>query len=932
MLRGSEAFQLLHPTLLNVIQKYGYLSPTPVQRKAIRAILEGRNTIISAPTGSGKTEAALFPIFSKMLGETGWTGVPYMVYITPTRALNRDIFIRMREISTEVGLRSIVRHGDSSRRERRDFNEGNYHWFITTPESFSMLITHPASRDLLKGIRWVVVDEVHELIDSERGSSLSLSLERLRRKSGSFQFIAISATIPKVELVKKLFSCPDCVWIKDDSKKSINIEVHSIPIEDNEGQNEDRIKYIILTLRKIIESSRNAIIFTNTRDTAEFLTYKFRELGYNDLEVHHGSLSTEMRTNVERGLKNGSLKGVIATSSLELGIDIGSVDLVVQYGSPRQVLRLAQRVGRSGHTLGRESRGVIFSPNDLFDMLESLVIARRTVSGKFEDLSLPSEPLDVLLHQVVGIILGGEARTAEGILEIIQKSYPFRNTSKETVEKVLEFASAIGLLRITEKKEVLPGRRSRGYYFSTTMIPDTRKIDVYTVAGERVGTLDAEFVFSKLEEESTFILSGREWRVVSIEDDKLVVEEVEEHRGLPPSWLGDLIPVSRWVAREAIALLRRICFGESIEKVRADYPAITDTVYDNVKKVCRDHMNDFLVPHHEHVILEEGESILVIHVALGTKGNFALSSLLSKYIASHLGKRVQIQSDAYKLFIDTSAGLDIKDIESSLYALASFSDFELEEMLRDSLKNSNAFNYRMIQVARKMGALGENYSLKDSKKILRYYRDTVIGEEALREIIFEKTELSSVLSLLTGLRNGRIKIHKQPKKGLSPITIHSTRGEMPISYSFEAIPQEIGIRVLEKRIMEKEVILKCLSCGHETRRKVKDLPDSIICEKCGSKAIAPIPLGNAVFLNAVRAGLSGKRLQGKDREYFEDAVRRANLVISHGKIAVIALTPYGVGPKAASRALSKLKLGWNEFLKALYDEERNFIKNRKYWD
>ncbi|MGB9785405.1 MAG: hypothetical protein ACPLSO_06430, partial [Fervidicoccaceae archaeon] len=213
-----------------------------------------------------------------------------------------------------------------------------------------------------------------------------------------------------------------------------------------------------------------------------------------------------------------------------------------------------------------------------------------------------------------------------------------------------------------------------------------------------------------------------------------------------------------------------------------------------------------------------------------------------------------------------------------------------------------------------------------------YYRDTVIGEEALREIIFEKTELSSVLSLLTGLRNGRIKIHKQPKKGLSPITIHSTRGEMPISYSFEAIPQEIGIRVLEKRIMEKEVILKCLSCGHETRRKVKDLPDSIICEKCGSKAIAPIPPGNAVFLNAVRAGLSGKRLQGKDREYFEDAVRRANLVISHGKIAVIALTPYGVGPKAASRALSKLKLGWNEFLKALYDEERNFIKNRKYWD
>lgn len=932
MLKESEAFKILHPQLVNVLQKYGYLSPTPIQRKAIRYILEGRNTIISAPTGSGKTEAALFPIFSKMLEYEKWNGLPIMVYITPTRALNRDIFTRMREISEEVGLKSIVRHGDSSKRERRDFNEGNYHWFITTPESFSMLITHPSSREILKEIRWVVVDEVHELIESERGSSLSISLERLRRRSGGFQFIAISATMPRIELVKKLFSCHDCVWVRDEGRKSIKIEVHSIPMSEIREQDEERLKKIIAGMRKFIEDSKTSIIFTNTRDTAEFLAYKFREYGYEDTEVHHGSLSAETRTSVEKRLKSGLLKGVIATSSLELGIDIGSVDLVIQYSSPRQALRMTQRVGRSGHRLYKESIGIIFSPHDIIDMLESVVIARRTIAGELEELSFPIEPLDVMLHQIVGIVLGGEAKSVDEIHEIIRSSNPFRNTSKETIEKVLEFASDLGLLKVTERGEVFPGRRSREYYFSTTMIPDTRKVNVYTVSGEKVGSLDAEFVFSKLEEEGTFILSGREWRVVSIEDDKLIVEEVEEHRGLPPSWLGDLIPVSRQVAREAIALLRRICYGEDIDKLRREYPAITETVYENVKKACEDHVKDYILPHHEHVLLEEGDSIAVVHIPLGSKGNFTLSLLLSKYIASRTGKRVQIQSDAYKLFIETSAGLSLKDIESALYALSSFSKFELEEMLRDSLKNSNAFSYRIIQVARKMGALSENYSLKDSRKILRYYRDTLIGEEAVRELLFEKTELDTVASFLEGIKEGRIRVYKQLKKGLTPITILSTRGEMPISYTFEGIPQEIGIRLLEKRILEKEVILKCLNCGHEKKMKVKDIPEEVICERCGSKAISPIPPGNPVFLNAVRAGVSGKKLQGKDREYFEDAVKRANLVISYGKKAIFALSPYGVGPKSASRALSKLKLGWNEFLKALYEEERNFMKNRKYWD
>ena len=933
--RDTNIFDQLHPKLRQVLEKYGYSSPTPIQKKAIPKILEGKNVIISAPTGSGKTEAALLPVFSKMLEHDDKTDHPQLVYITPMRALNRDIYVRMRQISDELGLNSIVRHGDSSKRERRSFIEGSYRWFITTPESFSMIITHPASRNLLADIRWVIVDEVHEMIESERGTMLAVALERLRRKARGFQFIALSATIPTVDLVRKLFNCPNCIDVRETERKAMEIGVYSIPFKEGTSSDEDRIRKIIEGMAKLIESSKNAIIFTNTRDTAEFLAYKFRENGYTGIEVHHGSLSIEARTEAEKKLKNGSLKAVIATSSLELGIDIGTVDLVIQYNSPRQVLRLSQRIGRSGHSLGKTSRGIIFSPHDIGDMLESVVIARRALLGIYEDISIPMVPMDVALHQAVGVVLGGEAKRKEEIYEIIRKVYPFKSMENEKMEKILEFASSMKLLFTRDNGEVVPGQRAREYYYSTTMIPDTRKVAVFSVNGERIGTLDAEFVFSKLEEETAFILKGREWKVVSIDDDRVVVEEVEEHRGLPPSWMGDLIPVSREVSREAVALLRRICLGEGFAQLSKEYSSLTETIYENVRVVCEEQRkNGFALPHHEHILIEsnDDESLLVIHVPLGSRGNFTLAMLLSRYLASRTGKRISVQSDAYKLFIDASAGIRLVDIEESIYGLASLSAEELREMLSTAVKASNAFTYRLIQVARKMGALSEDYSLKDSKKVLRYYKDTLIGEEALSELIFEKTDLNSVMKMLNGLRERKIKVFKQEKKGLSPIALYTVRGEHPISYSMDALPQELAISVLEKRVMEKEVLLKCLSCGYEKKSKIKDLPDIIRCERCGSRAVAPLPLSNSAFLQAVRAGISGKRLAGKDKEYYEDAVKRANLVISHGKNAVIALTPYGIGPRAASKALSKLKLGWKEFLRTLYEEERNYMKNRKYWD
>ncbi|MGC8674883.1 DEAD/DEAH box helicase [Fervidicoccus sp.] len=931
----KNAFDLLDERLLKVITEYGYREPTSIQNKAIPKILQGRDVIITAPTGSGKTEAAVFPIFSLMLKDESWNGKPLMVYVTPLRALNRDIFVRLEDISNKIGLKSIVRHGDSSKRERGDFLRSSYHWFITTPESLSMLITHSATRDMLTDIKFVVIDEVHELIDSERGNTLEVVLKRLKRIVKKYQFIGISATIPDASIIKKFYSCPFCEVIEDDVKKDIEIKVR-IPGSGTSSKGEDEFSEILKIINEEIERAKSSIIFTNTRDMAEFLTYKLRELGRDDIEIHHGSLATEVRKSVEKKLKGGEIKGIIATSSLELGIDIGSVDLVIQYGSPRQAIRMLQRVGRSGHSIVKKARGIIVTTKNLDEIIESVVIARRTLKGELESLIPHERPFDVLVHQLVGMLLSAEQRKEEEILKFLNATFSFRNLTEEELKKAIEFCEGIKLIIRKENGELVASRRAREYYYSTTMIPDVQKIPVVTVYGDRIGYLDSDFVLSKLDEGSSFILQGREWSVVSIDDEKLVVEEVTERMGAPPSWIGEMIPVSRNVAREAISLLSRICRGEVYEKIKSQYQSITIEAYDFVKKVCEDtRKQGFEFPSQNIALIDWTKTgLLVLTYPLGSNGNETLSLLISNYIFSKTGRSVSTSSDPYRIYMESTFPLTLNDLIEALYSLSLKEKDEIEEMIKSQLKKSNIFMYKLSTVAKKMGAISKNATLSEVKKVLKYYKDTLIGEEAFREVFYEKLDIRSVIEMLKDIKSGKVRIVAQPIEGLSPLVVNSSSAPRPVGYALETLPQELLIKVLEKRILEKTVLLKCMNCGWEKSVKVSELPDIISCEKCGARAVAPLPPSNEEFVNAIRKYFKeGKKsLKGKEKEYFEDAVKRAKLVITHGKTAVMALTPYGVGPKGASRALSMLKLGWNEFLRTLYEEERNYFRTRKYWD
>ncbi|MEM3394170.1 MAG: DEAD/DEAH box helicase, partial [Candidatus Methanomethylicia archaeon] len=388
----------------------GYIEPTEPQEKAIPEILNGENILLIAPTGSGKTEAALFPIISMMMNED-IRGIR-AIYVTPLRALNRDILKRMVEIAEKAGISIEVRHGDTPESIRRRQALKPPKILITTPETLQAILPGKTIRKHLSKVRYVVIDELHELVSDKRGAQLALALERLEEVcEEEIQRIGLSATIGNRDLAAKFLAGTDrkVKIIDSTEKKNFEINVEAVfDDEENYSEVEGIPVHMVKRLRRIIElaSKGNSILlFTNTRETAEALSTMIKKLNPPfKIGVHHGSISKEERIRIEEEFRNGIIKLLICTSSLELGIDIGSIDHVIQYTSPRQATNLMQRVGRSGHKIWETSCGTIIA-STINDIIESAVLAKRVMEKRIEDLKMHEKALDVLAHQMVGLIL-----------------------------------------------------------------------------------------------------------------------------------------------------------------------------------------------------------------------------------------------------------------------------------------------------------------------------------------------------------------------------------------------------------------------------------------------------------------------------------------------------------------------------------------------
>src|SRR5919109_1317643 len=420
-------------------------APTPAQEAGWPAIASGKHTLIQAPTGSGKTLAAFLYGIDRLTAEPG-DGLR-LLYVSPLKALNYDIERNLRGplSGLDSKLNVAVRTGDTPQRDRAAMLREHPDILITTPESLYLLLTSRA-REMLKSVRTLVLDEVHSVAGTKRGAHLAVSVERLDRLAmsrgqspGPVQRIGLSATQRPLEEIGRFVSGGRPIELVDAGRsKELDLEV-VVPLEDmrEPGEQSSIWPSIYPEILELVRQHRSTIVFVNNRRLAERLALRLNELAERDIaRAHHGSLAREQRIEVEELLKRGKIPVLVATSSLELGIDMGAVDLVIQVESPKSVARGLQRIGRAGHRLDEPSKGRIF-PKFRADLLESAVVVKRMLAGEIEETRVPRNPLDVLAQQIVAICADEEISVDE-LHDLVRGSYPFRELSRTQLENVLD--------------------------------------------------------------------------------------------------------------------------------------------------------------------------------------------------------------------------------------------------------------------------------------------------------------------------------------------------------------------------------------------------------------------------------------------------------------------------------------------------------------
>ncbi|HEY6836204.1 MAG TPA: DEAD/DEAH box helicase [Gaiellaceae bacterium] len=525
--------------------------PTPAQTLGWPAIASGGHTLIQAPTGSGKTLAAFLYGIDRLNPEPG-DGLR-LLYVSPLKALNYDIERNLR--GPLAGLRSElrvgVRTGDTPQKERAAMLREPPDILITTPESLFLLLTSRA-RETLTSVETVIVDEVHAVAGTKRGAHLALSLERLERLAGPVQRIGLSATQRPLEEIGRFVSGGREIELVDAGRaKEIDLRV-VVPLDDMREPEEQQSIWpsIYPEILDLVRQHRSTIVFVNNRRLAERLALRLNDLAEEELaRAHHGSLAREQRVEVEELLKRGEIPCLVATSSLELGIDMGAVDLVVQVESPKSVARGLQRIGRAGHELGAVSKGRIF-PKFRADLLESAVVARRILDGAIEETKIPRNPLDVLAQQIVGICADEEISVDE-LHGLVRGAYPFADLSRVQLENVLdmldgrypsdEFAELRARVVWDRTAGVVRGRQGARRLAVTNAgtIPDRGLFGVHLVdGGGRVGELDEEMVY-EARVGQTFLLGASTWRIEEITRDRVIVSPAPGVPGAVPFWKGE---------------------------------------------------------------------------------------------------------------------------------------------------------------------------------------------------------------------------------------------------------------------------------------------------------------------------------------------------------------------------------------------------------
>ncbi|MFB6152371.1 MAG: DEAD/DEAH box helicase [Haloarculaceae archaeon] len=955
---GAAAFARLGDAVREALSERGFETPTEPQRRALEPLAEGRNVLVVAPTGTGKTETAMLPVFDALAGDEGAIdgssgadsaeavgdrfGIGAL-YVTPLRALNRDMRERLDWWGEQLGLEVDVRHGDTTDYRRQQQADDPPDVLVTTPETLQAMLTGSKLRTALSDVEHVVVDEVHELAASKRGAQLTVGLERLRELAGPFQRVGLSATVgDPAEVGRFLTGDRGCEIAEVDVGSRLEVRVRSPEV----GEADERLAGELMTepefashvryIDDLVDEYESTLIFVNTRQMAEALGSRFKELG-SSVGVHHGSLAKESRVEVEDEFKAGELDALLCTSSMELGIDVGHVDHVVQYNSPRQVTRLLQRVGRAGHRRDQVSRGTVVTTHP-DDTLEAMAIARRAREGEVEPAGIHDGSLDTVANQIAGLVMDfGEIRAMRAY-EIVTRAYPFRDLSEREFKDVVRELGGNRVVWLEEDDDRIEKRRGTWQYFyhNLSMIPDEATYSVEDVAsGRDVGTLDERFVVNFAAPGEVFVQRGEMWRITEIDEEEEVVtvSPVEDPGGEVPSWTGQEIPVPMPVAAE-VGEMRGVAgsqlqAGAPVERVAGEftgrYDADADTAATGLEQLA-DHEGP--VPTDERIVVEFEGRDLVVNAAFGHKVNETLGRLLSALIGQRTGSSVAMEVDPYRIELEVPRGVTAADV---VEVLEGTDPGHLPDLIELSLKNADALKFKLAQVAAKFGALkrwrgrgaaGDRFG---RDRLLDALADTPVYDEAVREMLHEELDVDGAMAVLERVQSG-------------DLAVEAVGGRTAVGLGGRSAGQELlspdnadasVIQTVRERIRNDRVILFCLHCRDWERKKpVRRVRDQPECPECGSTRIAALNPWDDDAVSAVRADDK----DDEEEKMTERAYRAASLVQSHGKRAVIALAARGVGPRNAARIINKLREDEDEFYRDILRREREYARTRSFWD
>ncbi len=772
------------------------------QLYAVKEIHERKNVLVSAPTGATKTLTAFMAILNELVNASMYDYLEdkvYCIYISPLKALSNDIQRNLLEplaeiekiCGKELGIRVETRTGDTTAAEKNRMLKKVPHILITTPESLAIVLSSIKFKEHLKHVQWVVVDEIHALAENKRGVHLSLSMERLQYLNDDIIRIGLSATVaPLDEIAKYLVGTNrSCEIIDVQFIKQMDLKVIS-PVPDLINISYDKLQSKLYDLmHDLIQQHKTTLVFTNTRAGTERVVHKLKDLfskhyGDHNSGAHHGSLSTEHRRKIENDLKDGKLKFVVCSTSLELGIDIGYVDLVICIGSPKSVARALQRIGRSGHQLHSITKGRIIVM-DRDDLVECSVLLKSAIEKKIDKIDIPKNCLDVLSQHIFGMALEKIWQEDE-MFAVIRNSYCYYDLKINDFNEVLDYLAGnfvsledryiYAKIWREDKKIGKKGKLSRLIYMTNVgTIPDQSGVTV-KVNGNPIGTIDETFL-ERLNKGDIFVLGGSTYEFIHAKGMVANVKTAYNRTPTVPSWFSEMLPLSFDLSQE-IGKFRRLMkeyFDEGLNK-KDTLKFINDYLYvdgNSAEAVYSYFFEQYaflkIIPNDKEILVEDftddaGEKKIVFHTLFGRRVNDVLSRAIAYTIASTQKKNVSIGVNDNGFYVSMQKGVNVMRAVELLNAK------DLRKIMEKAVDDSEILRRRFRHCATRALMILRNYKGKikragrqqvSSMRLLKSVKeisfDFSVLKEARREVLEDQMDIKNAEVILKAIEAGEIK-------------------------------------------------------------------------------------------------------------------------------------------------------------------------------